>query len=56
MVQQIDGAATKCAVASASMAESGVIQLSTDGTTPTHAVLYARGATVRFSYILVVGP
>lgn len=55
VVQQIDGAATKCAVAGSSMAESGAIQLPTDGTTPTAAVLYARGATVRFSYILVVG-
>lgn len=55
VVQQIDGGTTRCAVAGASMAESGAIQLSTDGTTPTTAVLYARGATVRFSYILVVG-
>lgn len=55
VVQQIEGGATKCAVAGASMAESGAIQLPTDGTTPTQAVLYARGATVRFSYILVVG-
>ncbi len=55
VVQQIDGANTNCAVASASMANSGAIQLTTDGTTPTNVVLYARGATVRFSYILVVG-
>lgn len=55
VVQQIDGATTNCAVASTSMANSGAIQLSTDGSTPTNAVLYARGATVRFSYILVVG-
>jgi hypothetical protein len=55
VVQQIDGPATRCAVAGASMSESGAIQLPTDGNTPTQAVLYARGATVRFSYILVVG-
>jgi hypothetical protein len=55
VVQQMDGATTRCAVAGASMAESGAVQLTTDGTTPTQAVLYARGATVRFSYILVVG-
>jgi hypothetical protein len=55
VVQQVDGATTNCAVAGASMANSGAIQLATDGDTPTNAVLYARGATVRFSYILVVG-
>jgi hypothetical protein len=55
VVQQIDGASTNCAVATATMANSGATQLATDGTTPTNVVLYARGATVRFSYILVVG-
>jgi len=55
VVQQIDGATTKCAVNGASMPERGAVQLQTDGNTPTQAVLYARGATVRFSYILVVG-
>jgi hypothetical protein len=55
VVQQIDGATTRCAVAGASMAESGASELMTDGSTPTNVVLYARGATVRFSYILAVG-
>jgi hypothetical protein len=55
VLQLIDGATTKCSVAGASMAASGATQLSTDGTTPTNVVLYARGATVRFSYILAVG-
>jgi len=55
VVQEIDGATTRCAVAGASMSESGASQLTTDGTTPTNVVLYARGATVRFSYILAVG-
>ena len=48
VVEQLGGATAKCAVAGASMAESGAIQLPTDGSTPTHAVIYARGATVRF--------
>jgi hypothetical protein len=55
VVQKIAGSITQCSVAGATMAERGAVQLSTDGTTPTAAVLYARGATVRFSYILVVG-
>ncbi len=55
VVEQLDGATANCAVAGATMANSGAIQLATDGSTPTNAVLYARGATVRFSYILVVG-
>lgn len=54
VVEKINGGSTQCSVAGASMAERGAVQLSTDGTTPTAAVLYARGATVRFSYILVV--
>jgi hypothetical protein len=36
------------------MANSGVTQLPINGSTPSQVVLYARGATVRFSYILVV--
>jgi len=55
VVEQIDGATTNCAVAGAGMANSDAAQLSTDGSTPTNVVLYARGTTVRFSYILVVG-
>jgi len=55
VVQQIEGASTNCAVASATMANSGATQMTTDGTSPTNVVLYARGATVRFQYILVVG-
>jgi hypothetical protein len=55
VVQQLDGATANCAVAGASMANSGVAQLMIDGSTPSEVVLYARGATVRFSYILVVG-
>jgi hypothetical protein len=55
VVQQLEGATANCAVAGASMANSGVAQLRISGSTPTQAVLYARGATVRFSYILVVG-
>jgi hypothetical protein len=37
------------------MANSGAIQLPINGSTPSQIVLYARGATVRFSYILAVG-
>jgi hypothetical protein len=55
VVQLIEGATANCAVAGASMTESGAIQLPTDGSSPTNAVIYARGATIRFSYILVVG-
>lgn len=55
VVQQLDGAMANCAVAGTSTAESGATQLQTDGSTPTQVVLYARGATVRFSYILAVG-
>jgi hypothetical protein len=55
LLQQLEGATATCALASDSEANSGAIQLTTDGNTPTQAVLYARGATVRFSYILVVG-
>jgi hypothetical protein len=54
VVQQLDGATANCAIAGASMANSGVTQLPINGSTPSQVVLYARGATVRFSYILVV--
>lgn len=54
VVEQIQGASANCAVAGATMANSGATQLATDGNTPTNVVLYARGATVRFSYIMVV--
>jgi hypothetical protein len=55
VVQQLDGATANCAVASATMANSGGIQLAINGSTPSIALLYARSATVRFQYILVVG-
>lgn len=55
IAQQLDGAAANCALVGDTMANSGAIQLPTDGSVPTEAVLYARGATVRFSYILIVG-
>jgi hypothetical protein len=55
VVQQLDGATANCAVVGASMANSGAIQLPINGSTPSQIVLYARGATVRFSYILAVG-
>ena len=54
VVQQLDGAAANCAVVGNTEANSGAIQLPIKGSTPSQAVLYARGATVRFSYILVV--
>lgn len=54
VAQKIDGGKTQCSVRGATMAEQGAVELSTDGMTPTSAVLYARGATVRLSYILVV--
>jgi hypothetical protein len=53
--QQLDGANATCALAGDSEANSGAIQLTTDGNTPNQISLYARGATVRFSYILAVG-
>lgn len=55
LLQQLDGATATCALAGDSEANSGAIQLTTDGNTPNQISLYARGATVRFSYILVVG-
>lgn len=55
LLQQLDGATATCALAGDSDANSGAIQLTTDGNTPNQIILYARGATVRFSYILVVG-
>jgi hypothetical protein len=55
LLQQLDGATATCALAGDSDANSGAIQLATDGNTPNQISLYARGATVRFSYILVVG-
>jgi hypothetical protein len=55
VVQNLDGHTANCAIASTSMANSGGIQLSINASTPDHVVLYARGATVRFQYILVVG-
>src|SRR5262249_1666748 len=55
VVEQVDGPMANCAVAGANMANSGATQLPADGNMPTNVVLYARGATVRFSYILVVG-
>ncbi len=54
VAQQTDDAVASCALAGDTMADSGAIQLPINGSTPTQAVLYARGATVRFSYILVV--
>ena len=55
LLQQLDGATATCALAGDSEANSGAIQLATDGNNPNQISLYARGATVRFSYILVVG-
>jgi hypothetical protein len=55
LLQQLDGATAFCALAGDGEANSGAIQLTTDGSTPSQVVLYARGATVRFSYILVIG-
>jgi hypothetical protein len=54
VAELLDGAAVNCAVAGDTMDNSGALQLASDGSTPTQAVLYARGATVRFSYILVI--
>jgi hypothetical protein len=55
LLERLDGATATCALAGDSDANSGAIQLRTDGNTPNQFSLYARGATVRFSYILVVG-
>jgi hypothetical protein len=55
IAQQIEGASTNCVVARTNVDDSGGTMLPTDGNTPTNAELYARGATVRFQYILVVG-
>jgi hypothetical protein len=54
VAQQTDGAVANCALVGDTMANSGAIQLPINGSTPSQAVLDARGATVRFSYILVV--
>lgn len=55
LLQQLDRATATCVLAGDSEANSGAIQATTDGNTPNQISLYARGATVRFSYILVVG-
>ena len=54
IAEVIDRATTNCALAGDNQDNSGAIQLGTDGSVPTQAVLIARGATVRFSYLLVV--
>jgi hypothetical protein len=55
LLEQLDGATATCALAGDSEANSGAIQGPTDGNTPNQISIYARGATVRFSYILIVG-
>jgi hypothetical protein len=55
IAQQLDGAVANCALAGDTMANSGGLQLPINGSSPSQVVLYARGAIVRFSYILVVG-
>jgi hypothetical protein len=55
IAQQTDAGVANCAVVGDTMANSGATQLPINGSTPSQVVLYARGATVRFSYILVVG-
>jgi hypothetical protein len=55
VAQQTDGPVANCALVGDTMANSGAIQLPINGSTPSQVVLYARGATVRFSYILIVG-
>ena len=52
---QLDGATANCAVDGGLTANQGAVRLTIPGDAPTQAVLYARGATVRFSYILVIG-
>lgn len=54
VVHQIDAASAKCAVAGDTREDSGAAQLTSDGSTPTQAILHVRGATVRFAYLLVV--
>ena len=49
----LDGAQATCALAGDTMANSGGTQLSSDGSAPNFALLLVRGATVRFSYIMV---
>jgi hypothetical protein len=49
--EQLDGTTAKCALASDK--ETGAIQGSTDGSALNQVGLYARGATVRFAYLLV---
>jgi hypothetical protein len=54
VAEQLDGAMANCALVADTDANSGAIQLPSDGSAPTHAILHVRGATVRFAYILVV--
>lgn len=55
IAQQLRDAVANCALLGDTMANQGATQLGINGSTPSQAVLYARGATVRFSYIMVVG-
>lgn len=54
LLELLDGPSASCALAGDTMDNSGAIQLASDGSAPTQVTLYARGATVRFAYLLVV--
>jgi len=54
VAEQIDGAMTNCALVAENDANSGAIQIRSDGSAPTQLILHVRGATVRFAYILAV--
>lgn len=54
VAEQLDGAVANCALVADTDANSGAIQLPSDGNAPTQAILHVRGATVRFAYVLVV--
>jgi hypothetical protein len=54
VLELIERGTANCAVAADVKENSGATQLATDGSVPTQVVLFARGATIRFSYVLVV--
>lgn len=54
VVEQLQGVNVACAVVGPTVASQGAITTVSNGNPPTQAGLFARGATIRFSYLLVV--
>lgn len=54
IVEQLQGVNVACAIAGPTTASRGAVTTMSNGNPPTQAGLFARGATIRFAYLLVV--